>query len=283
VNPSAIRHPQSAIGRLLPWAAGPILIVAILAIQAALFSRMLGTIETKRAEPSLEQLSPLITRIESGQAAPAEAVSLVAKCRAALERIEPVLERAVARDSSNGWAYWLLSKAHMYDAVVAAARKDSPGRDAHLAKAEELAHRGALRFNSVGCFKQLASICLRQERIGDAETYLQIVTRVKPDDIEAAERLGLIKLTLKKWDDLRPLCEQILEKHPYSANAYFYKAFIAQEENNDNDRYVYTREAYLMMRQNTSEIFFNRANLKQYAITLKVAEALQDEGSRPSP
>jgi exonuclease VII small subunit len=271
------------MGRLPAWAAGPILIVAILAVQAAVFSRMVGTCETKRAEQPLEQLSPIITRLESGLMPPAEAVSVVAKCRAVLERVKPGLERALATDSTNGWAYWLLSKAHMYDAVVATARKDGPGREAHLAKAEELAHRGALRFNSVGCFKQLASICLRQERIQDAETYLQIVTRVKPDDIEAAERLGLIKLTLKKWDDLRWLCEQILEKHPYSANAYFYKAFIAQEEKNDNDKYVYTRQAYLMMKQNMGEIFFNRANLQQMAVVLKVAEALKDEGVRPSP
>lgn len=107
------------------------------------------------------------------------------------------------------------------------------------------------------------------------------MARIKPDDIEAIERLGLINLTLRKWDDLGPLCDQILQKHPYSANAYYYKAYMAQEkinekqgnpESNRQDLYLNVRQAYLMWRQKTGEIFFNPRNLEQMAVSLGLAE-----------
>jgi len=242
------RNNTGGRSRWISAIAGLLLIVAIGALQAAVFSKMVGEYETKVAGVLQENAEKADSQ----------------KRRVLLDEAESRLERAIAADPANGWAYWLLSKQRLFQAAEAATRA-----------AEELAHRGSLSFNSVGCFKQLASVYMRQadredperylEMAAKAERYLQIVARIKPNDIEAIERLGLLKLNFKKWDELRDLCDQILRSHPYSANVYFYKAFIAKEENDRDEFFLNVRQAYLMMRQNTGEIFFDRQQLEKIA------------------
>lgn len=283
--------------------AGLFLIVTIGVIQAAVFSRMAGVYETKVAgvlQENAEKADPQ-------------------KRRVLLDEAESCLERAIAADPANGWAYWLLSKQRLRQARAAGDRARRSRAAAESAKsagneqrakillfqekavlqerrqlleeAEALAHRGSLSFNSVGCFKQLASIYMRQadadepERylqvVAEAERCLQVVARIKPNDIEAIERLGLLKLKSEKWDELRELCDQILRSHPYSANAYFYKAFIAKEKNDRDNFYLNIRRAYLMMRQNTGAIFFDRRQLEQIAMNYGLVEGQPEAKSQP--
>jgi len=288
------RNNTGGRSRWISAIAGLLLIVAIGALQAAVFSKMVGEYETKVAGVLQENAEKADSQ----------------KRRVLLDEAESRLERAIAADPANGWAYWLLSKQRLFQAAEAATRaeqwriaaedasakgnKDQATfcssrhkaalrkREDLLKEAEELAHRGSLSFNSVGCFKQLASVYMRQadredperylEMAAKAERYLQIVARIKPNDIEAIERLGLLKLNFKKWDELRDLCDQILRSHPYSANVYFYKAFIAKEENDRDEFFLNVRQAYLMMRQNTGEIFFDRQQLEKIAKSLGLVE-----------
>jgi len=264
------------------WVGGGLLLAAVALLQALALSRMTSVYETKRAE-ALPEGSP---------------------------RVAAYLERAIATDPSFGWAYWLLSKEHLRLAQVASDRaqaqqkareqaaaagderrriaaqlaetEESQKRDEHLASAEALALQGAKSFSGVECYKQLASICLRRVRpeepeeadryLREADRYLQMVSDVKPGDIEVIERLGLIKLNTQKWDELRELCDRILRKHPYSANAYFYKAFLARQEKNRDEFYLNVRQAYLMMQQNTGTIFFDRPQLEEIIRKLNLAE-----------
>jgi tetratricopeptide (TPR) repeat protein len=145
-------------------------------------------------------------------------------------------------------------------------------RNDHLAAAEALALRGLRSFTGVECFKQLASVYLRQDRAQEAERYLQSVVKLKPNDIEVIERLGLVKLNARKWDELGEICDRILRKHPYSANAYYYKALIAREEQNRDEFYLNVRQAYLMMQQKTGKIFFDPKHLEQIAKVINVIE-----------
>lgn len=297
----------------VPRAVGLLLVIAILAVQTMVFSRIVGAAYTKQAEAQLDQLSQLESQLDNlgaNAANEAEVIKLRGVRRGLLEQIESRLTRALAADSANGMACWFLSKAYLSQAQVsadlmqqagqragaakaagndrlaaqyaAAAQGEREKRDKLLKSAEEWAYRGRKSFNSVGCFKQLASIHLRQGQAERAEPYLEIVTRIKPDDIEAVERLGLLKLNPVKWDELPGLCDQILQRHPYSANAYYYKAYMAQEalkekrgnpETNTQDLHLNARQAYLMWRQKTGEIFFDWRNLEQMVKSLNLVEA----------
>jgi len=267
--------------RALGFVLGSALVAGLIVLQVGVFSRLVGVYETKIAEALPE----------------------------GVPETSEHLEKAIAADPSYGWAYWLLSKEHLaraqaagenarrYGAAAAAARKAGRANQAaileaaaekaakertdELLAAEELALKGLPRFNSVGCFKQLASIYLRLERPAQAEHYLDIVARIKPDDIEAIERLGLLKLNAKKWDELENLCERILRRHPYSANAYFYKAFIAREKRNRDEFFLDIRQAYLMMRQHTGTIFFNPRQLEDIMKTLGMMKKLLNFGPTP--
>ncbi|MCX8037195.1 MAG: hypothetical protein N3D11_09165 [Candidatus Sumerlaeia bacterium] len=261
--------------------------VLILAAAVLLYSRIAGIYHVKQAEVLIAQRKQVDARLETAAGNPAEAARLRTVRAGLFEQIEKRLTRALDADPVNGLACWLLSNEYLGQALAIAdlakgTREQLLQRRAELLdKAAELAHRGERFFNSVGCYKQLASIYLRQNRPERAEPYLQIVSRIKPDDIEAVERLGLLKLTLRKWDELEALCDHILQKHPYSANAYYYKAFMAQErlkenqgdpETNRNELYINARQAYLMYRQKTGQIFFDASVLEQMVSNLKLAE-----------
>jgi tetratricopeptide (TPR) repeat protein len=211
------------------------------------------------------------------------------------------LRRAIAIDPLNGWAHWLLSKENLRLAQLAgdraqaqrkagaqaqaagdetraiacrlAEKEETQKRDDLTSAAEALAYLGCRSFTGVGCYEQLASIYLRQERASEAERYLQIIARLKPDDVEVIERLGLIKLNAQKWDDLREICDRIIRRHPYSANAYFYKAYIARQETNRDEFYLNVGEAYLMMKQNTGKIFFDPQELERIVERARMFEA----------
>ena len=287
MNQLETRNSKLETGRWIARVAGFVLLIAIGSFQAIAFSRAVSVYETKLAERLSPRSSPqAMTR----------------------------LNRAIATDSSNGWACWLLSKEYLSQAQLAAdqaqtyhrqaeqtraagderrtnfyelaEKEEVQNRDNHLTTAESLALRGSYSFNGIECFKQLVSIYLRQNRAAEAEQHLQIVTKVKPADIEGIERLGLIKLNRileepqmapekrkEKWNELRELCEQILRKHPYSANAYYYKAFIAnKEEKNVDDLRLNVRLAYWMWQQNTGQVFFDPQRLEEVAIRLNLVE-----------
>lgn len=260
--------------RLVRLGAGFLLICGIVTIQVALYSRLVSAYETQVAQVLPE---------DSDEA-------------------EARLQRAIRIDRTNGWALWMLSRKRLNEAVeasdkaaaleAAAVKAESGGNRraanayrvakqgeanktaAALKEAETLANKGARYFNAVRCYKQLASIYLRQtktesgeENIEATERNLQTVARIKPNDIEAIERLGLLKLHDKKWEELEDLCARILRKHPYSANAYFYRAFIARETDPETF-FLNLRQAYTMMIQDTGPIFFNRSQLESLAIKL---------------
>jgi len=267
---------------------GLLLLPAIAALQSIVFSRAVGVYETKRAEGLAEGAPQAVVYLERALAAdPTNGwarwllskqhvhLALTAGNRAeaahkSLEQAKAALEQAkAALDPAK-----VASEERRVALCQVNEKQEMQKRNDHLARAEQLATSGSLTFNGVECFKQLASIYLRQERPQEAERYLQIVSRIKPDDIEAIERLGLIKLNAQKWGELRELANQILRKHPYSANAYFYKAFIAREEKNRDEFIVNVRLAYLMMRQKdkTGEPFFDQQQLEQIATLLKVTD-----------
>lgn len=256
------------------------LIAAVFLIQTAVFSKAVGVYHTKQADTYLQQLTLVESRLEHAMQAPVDQkkireISLDQKLRRELlMNIDSRLTSATWADASNGWACWELSKQGLR-------RATTDRTTATLAKAEKWALRGARSFNGVECLKQLASIYLRQNRVDLAEPYLHKVALVKPDDIESIERLGLIELTLGKWEDLSVLCEKILRKHPYSANAYYYRAYMAQEalkanrgdpKQNKEDLYLNTRQAYLMWQQKKSWIFFDARNLENLASALKLVD-----------
>jgi tetratricopeptide (TPR) repeat protein len=243
---------------------------------------MVGTVRTKRAEDVPED-SPVR---------------------------EERLRRALAADATNGWALWLLSKVYLRKAeeAIAVAEKCRAGNKQALARnddslarrfeqkekeaerarrfcleqAERLAHRGARSFNSVGCFKQLASIHMRQGKTAQAETRWRTVTQIKPNDVEAIERLGLIRLHERKWEELRQLCDRTLPRHPDNANLHLYKAYLAREEKNAPEFYRYVRQAHLLMRQTDATTFFDPGDLETVLRVGRLVEATAGrDGTRP--
>jgi tetratricopeptide (TPR) repeat protein len=224
---------------------------------------------------------------------------------------EQQLDRALRADRTNGLARWMLSEEKLNKAAEAAdlaaqlnakakaleARGDKSAalklqvdlknlldrRTRWIDEASTLAERGAKSFLSVDRMKQLASIRLRQNRPGEAEKWLADVVRVKPNDIDALERLGAILLAEKKWDDLERLSDEILRQHPYSANAHFYRAFVTKERSDPTAFQMHLRMAYLMMVQNKGQIFFNRTQLESLARQLGIVRELEEERSGSLP
>jgi tetratricopeptide (TPR) repeat protein len=151
-----------------------------------------------------------------------------------------------------------------------------------LQKAERLAHRGARSFNAVGCFKQLASIFMRQGRAGQAEAQWRSVVQIKPNDVEAIERLGLIRLHARKWEELRQLCDEILPRHPDNANLHLYKAYLAREEKNAPEFYRHVRQAHLLMRHTNTATFFDPGDLEEALRVGHLFEGTSErDGTRP--
>lgn len=217
-------------------------------------------------------------------------------------QVEPLLKEAIAFDPTYGWGHWLLSKEYLHQAGVAgdrgaaaraqAARAKQANalrqaqalellaegefrkRDERLKEADALALEGSRSFNSIGCYQQMASIYLRQRRAEEAERMLWRVARIMPNEIESFERLVVLKHDQGRKDEVLALCDQILRRHPYSANAYYYKALLAIEEKNLGEALLNARQAYFMMLQekDPGRIFFERRKLEQFVKSLKLAE-----------
>ena len=261
--------------------------VAVLALavvlQGAVVSRLVATIAIKRAE----------------------------KLAAGEEAIAQYLALARAADPSNGRLNWLAAQQHVRSARLAesreerlrseakqaqeagdaqraaqialAAKAERDARRTHLDAARDEALRGARSFNSIDSLKQLGMIHMRLERRQEAESCFEVVARVKPDDFESIERLGMIKLGLRKWDELEALCEQILYKHPYSPNVYYYLAFIAQEKLDIDAFNLYLRQAYWMMKQEKGPVFFDRDNLIRTVASHELVDLPPPEASATPP
>ena len=268
MNAERTAQKRAWVGRF----AGPLVLAAIGFFQLLVFSRTVGVYQTKVAEALPSSASP--------------------------QAVAAQLERAVATDPSNGWAQWLLSKENVRlaeltggraEAYRAQAKKatDPQRRDfyalnateeikrqgKYLESAKSRAALGARSFNGVETFKQMASIHLRTTDTKTAEYYLRMVARVKPDDIEAIERLGTIDLYEQKWDELRDLAERIVRRHPYSALAYFFRAFIASKVDLDADAYrLNVRQAYLMMKQSATKPWFDTEQIERLAVKLNLVE-----------
>jgi tetratricopeptide (TPR) repeat protein len=226
---------------------------------------------------------------------------------------EKVLEEARALDPSLGWACWLLSKERLRQAndltekrvgeierkmrepevasnarameYLAGMKRTEEKKAAGLLEAaERLALEGTRGFNSIGCYKQLASIYLRKNKPREAERFYRLVMRVKPDDIESAERLALIKLNADEYAESEAICNAILRRHPYSANAYFCKTFVALKQGRVGDLDVNLRQTYYQMEQEQKILFdpvqiINMARARNLA-TLPLTRELPKQAAR---